>query len=108
MLLKLPQLFPTAKKTATRIQFFSMKQFWTDSSQNADARKLIEPFFSKVVIMASQFYCLPAEIFGVHFLILHAPEQTVPATQKINKMMNRFKWLIPYSYSDDNLLMRSS
>lgn len=38
---KLPQLFPSAKKTTTRIHFCFLKHFWTDCGQNADARKLI-------------------------------------------------------------------
>lgn len=63
-------------------------------------------FSPKTIITASQFYCLPAEIFGLHIFILNAPEQTVPATQ-MNKMLNRFKWLLSYSYSD-NQLMQSS
>lgn len=66
----------------------------------------IHIFFPKVIITASQFYCLPAEIFGLHIFILNAPEQTVPATQ-MNKMLNRCKWLLSYSYSD-NQLMESS
>lgn len=53
--------------------------------------------------MASQFYCLPAEIFGLHIFILNALEQTVLATQ-MNKMLNRCKWLLSYSYSDNHLI----
>lgn len=66
----------------------------------------IHIFFPRVIIKASQFYCLPAEIFGLHIFILNVPEQTIPATQ-MNKMLNRCKWLLSYSYYGNQLTQSS-
>lgn len=107
MLLKLPQLSPIAKKQPLEKNFipWNMEPTWLRAAQ-MQMPGYMHNFSPQIIIMGSQFYCLPGEIFGLHIFILNAPEQTVPATQ-MNKMLNRCKWLLSYSCSD-NQLMQSS
>lgn len=106
MLLKLPQLSPSAKKQPLKKIFVprNMEPTWLTAAKMQMPEYILN-FFPKVIIN-SQFYYLPAEIFGLHTFIPNAPEQTVPATQ-MNKMLNRCKWLLSHS-CPDNQLMQSS